>query len=77
MAALHLPSGGLSLVGWPAEPFSYSTKESTSKRTAVLLRVNKRIIQDLQAYSSRGKTVSLKAGPAPVRATRSAPPHKT
>ncbi|PSK51794.1 RNA polymerase II elongation factor ell1 [Elsinoe australis] len=64
-AALQIPSGGLSLVGWPAEPYKYSSKESTIKRSAVLLKVNQQIIQDLQEYSKSGKTVRLLAGRAP------------
>ncbi|KAF2222521.1 hypothetical protein BDZ85DRAFT_129056 [Elsinoe ampelina] len=65
MAALHIPSAGLPLIGWPAEPYRHSSKESTIKRSAVVLKVNRQIIQDLQECAKSGKAVRLLAGRAP------------
>ncbi|PNS15166.1 hypothetical protein CAC42_8167 [Sphaceloma murrayae] len=65
MGVLQVPPGGLSLIGWPAEPYKYSSKESTLKRSAILVKVNKQLIQELRAYSENGKHVRLQAGRTP------------
>lgn len=65
MAALDIPASGLSLRGWPVEPIRSSSKDSTFKRSAVLLRINKEVIRELQQCSRTGEAVRLLSGRAP------------
>lgn len=68
MAKLDIPAGGLSLHGWPLQPTKSSTKDSTIQRSAILLKINRQTIRDLQQCSRKGEKVRLLTGRTPVRA---------
>ncbi|KAF2148310.1 hypothetical protein K461DRAFT_297739 [Myriangium duriaei CBS 260.36] len=65
MATLDIPSGGLSLRGWPLQPYKPSAKSSSIKRSAILLKINKQVIRDLQQCAKSGEAVKLLGGQAP------------